>query len=202
MHILLIIPIALLGIAVPSMLLDAIKAPGSSTIGPLAVVVLTMYLLVRLFLALRKRASARRAKRAAGDQMQTQRACDDLAELLPERPAQPAPRELTTIYRDKVKGTSYRQANLRKAAGWIDRGELLDWSLARDSYQGKPSIRVMVSRIDNPSPELHLGYIAREDVEILLPCVDTCVADGEVYGGPTDDDPDRFYGAYIRVYQR
>lgn len=105
-------------------------------------------------------------------------------------------------YRGKVKGTSYRQGALKRVYQLQENDDLIDYTLVRDTYQGKPSIKVMAADISKDKPAMHIGFIAACDVDNVLPLVDAAEVDCDIYGGPEYEGDSKYFGAEVTLYTR
>lgn len=116
------------------------------------------------------------------------------------------PNAWTEIWTVKLVGSTFRSSNgcsrqaaLKRAAKMQDDFESFDTDLERYEYDGSPAYHVLFDdrEVGNVPADIASGLASMEDSGYTVYC-DSCW----VYGGPTDDEPDRHYGAELKIVVR
>lgn len=121
---------------------------------------------------------------------------DDCASAVPA----PQIKSKRITYKGKVKGSSYRQTALRKFYRLQENYEPIEYTIVKDTYQGKPCIMVMAEDVSKDKPPMQLGFIAAQDVNKVMPFVGVADVDCMIYGGPEYDGDDKYFGAEVTLY--
>ena len=190
------IPTALAGLVTAYSAYDLICAPDMTKL-----IAALLMLAVTLLLA---RAAAKKGKKKApapnkGKEQAAPQIMPSPSVHPTEKPKESPKR---VVYRGKVKGTSYRQAALKRFHRLQENFDPIGYTLEQDTYQGKPSIKVMAEDIMKDKPAVQIGFIAAADVDKVLPLIDHVSVDCDIYGGPEYDGDNKYFGAEVTLYSR
>lgn len=198
------IPTILVGLVTAYGVLDLISAPDA---GKLITALLLLAVTLLLARAARGKRKGKAPAPAKGKEQKTQPVATPAVSAAVPSPSvapsvKPAAHEKRVVYTGKVKGTSYRQAALKRFYRLQENFDPIGYTLEQDTYQGKPSIKVMAEDISKDKPAVQIGFIAAADVDMVLPLIDHVSVDCEIYGGPEYDGDDKYFGAEVTLYSR